>query len=98
MKDALINLDNSKRFRILKKCIFTFQSGAGVSGAYNEVTLPFEYYRKLNIPIDYSSTTGAIAEVKSNNIFWIMGAASSNHDDKVTLEGEVVSVTWIRRD
>jgi len=32
-----------------------------------------EFYKKINIDMDWDSTTGAITEIKSNNIFIIAG-------------------------
>lgn len=85
LSTALLNLDNSQRFRILKKIRVTFQPGAGVSTAYNSMYKQVEFYKKLNIPIDYSSTTGAITEIRSNNIFLLAGSDGS--DDTVTVAG-----------
>jgi len=82
--DNMINLSNSDRFKILKKWKFHFQSQAGVSGAYQQVTKPLEYYKKCNIPMQWSSTTGAITEIRSNNIFLMAGGFD---DDLVTFSG-----------
>jgi len=78
MSTALINLDNSQRFRILKKIKVEFQPGAGVSAAYNEVRKCVDVYMKLNVPLEFSSTTGAITELRSNNIFLLAGGDGSN--------------------
>lgn len=77
---CLHNLENSKRFVILKKLKHTFTSPAGVSTAYNDVTWPFEFFLKCNIPLDFSSTTGAITELRSNNIFLIAGSDTRSDD------------------
>jgi len=81
------NLANSGRFVVLKKWVGTFNSGAGVSTAYNPVTKHIDWYKKCNIPIEYSSTTGAITEIRSNNIFLIAGAYNS--DDTIGVVGNV---------
>ena len=83
---ALLNLDNSQRFRILKKIYVNCQPQAGVSTAFNGVGQQVECYKKLNIPIDYSSTTGAITEIRSNNIFLLAGT-DGNSDDNMTVAG-----------
>lgn len=83
---ALLNLDNSQRFKILKKLKMTFNPGAGVTTAYNNVNVDKECYMKLNVPMDYSSTTGAITEIRSNNIFLLAGSDTTS-DDTVTLDG-----------
>lgn len=86
MSTGLLNLDNSQRFRILKKLKMTFNPGAGVTTAYNNVNVDKECFLKLNIPIDYSSTTGAITEIRSNNIFLLAGTDTTS-DDTVVLDG-----------
>ncbi len=67
------NLANSGRFvKLLDKnvdlnVLALGSDGAGVisSGAVNK---SFTFYKKCNIPIEFSSTTGAITEIRSNNI------------------------------
>jgi len=83
---ALHNLANSKRFRILKKWRYTFTPPSGVTTAYNNVNKPFDFFKKVNISMEYSSTTGAIGEIKSNNIF-LMAGTDSLSDDTVTFAG-----------
>jgi len=82
MNTALHNLSNSERFLVLKKFKMQFNAGAGSTTAYSNVTKHYEFYKKCNIPMEFSSTTGAITEIKSNNIFWIWGCDSL--DDQVT--------------
>jgi len=82
---AMVNLANSERFVTLKKWVFDQQSMAGVSAAYAAVVEHFEYFHKCNIPLEFSSTTGALTEIKSNNIFLIAGTAAE--DDKTTVLG-----------
>jgi len=81
---ALINLANSERFVILKKWVWSFNSSAGVTTAYNNTRREFEYYRRCNIPIEFSSTTGAITEIKSNNLFLLAGAVGGDDTSGVT--------------
>jgi len=85
MSTNLLNLNNSGRFRIMKKWIISFNSGAGVTTAYNNVVQQIEFYKKCNIKMDWSSTTGAITEIRSNNIFLCAGAAPS--DDLISFTG-----------
>lgn len=82
---ALLNLDNNQRFVILKKWQWVMQPGAGATAAYNNSCKNIEWYKKCNIPIEYSSTTGAITEIRSNNIF--LCAGSNPADDLVTFTG-----------
>lgn len=82
---CLRNLSNSERFVILKKWMWTFNSPAGVTTAYNNVRRLFSFYKPCNIPLEFSSTTGAITELKTNNVFLMAG--SDNVDDLVTFHG-----------
>jgi len=82
---ALVNLDNSQRFRILKKWHWNFGVTAGVAAAYSARSHSVDYYKKCDIPIEYSSTTGALTEIRSNNLFLICGSLGG--DDSVTLSG-----------
>lgn len=87
LSTALINLDNSQRFRILKKFQIHLESNAGVTTAYNSTSRILEFYKKCHIPIDYSSTTGAISEIRSNNIFMLAGTDGT--DDVAAVTGTV---------
>lgn len=86
MSGAMVNLANSERFIILKKFKIYFTAPSGVSGAYNNIDRHIEYYKRCNIPIEFSSTTGAITEIKSNNIFLLAGTDQSG-DDLVGVAG-----------
>lgn len=78
---AMINLSNSKRFRILKRFVSPAHFGAADSGDANAIIpreYPIDYFKKCNIPIEFSSTTGAITEIASNNVFVCRGGTSNN--------------------
>jgi len=87
LNSALTNLENSDRFQILKKFAWSFTGQAGAAAAVQTVSKNMEYYKKVNIPIEYdsSASTGAIGTIRSNNVFLIAG--SSVLDDIVTLTG-----------
>jgi len=85
LSTAMLNLNNSGRFRILKKIAMKFVSQAGVTTAYNDNVQQVEFYKRCNIPMDWSSTTGAITEIRSNNVFLCAGAAQA--DDLVAFAG-----------
>ncbi len=68
------NLANKSRFRTLHDKIYNLVSPSG-SGRGATDTLAFgedmtsdALYKKVNIPIEFDSTTGAITEIRSNNI------------------------------
>lgn len=83
-------LANSSRFVILKRWDWTQNPSAGATTAYNLNKRNFSYFRKCNIPIEFSSTTGVITEIRSNNIFVVGGSDNvAIDDDTVTFQ-----VTW----
>jgi len=88
MGSAFINLANSERFIILKKFIVSFNPGAGASGSASSVKRPYSWYSKYNIPLEFSSTTGAITEIRSNNVFLLAGIDGAQ-DDSITVTGAV---------
>lgn len=71
---CLRNLDFGKRFKILKSLKWTL--------AANDAALPrvedFEVFIKMNLPVVYSGATGAIAEIKENNIVVVWGSDKGN--------------------
>lgn len=76
---SLRNLDNNKRFKILKVVKFNLNAQVGVIGtAAAYAKRDFDMYIKLNMPIIYSSTTGAIGEIKQNNIMVFIGANTAD--------------------
>jgi len=80
----MLNLANSSRFRILKRWIHKFNTGGGIQTAFASVAHQIEFYKRCNIPLEFSSTTGAITEIKSNNLFLMAG---SSEDDLVNMSG-----------
>lgn len=84
---AMLNLNNSGRFRIIKKFYLNFEPGAGATTAYNTMHKNIDWYKRCNIKVDWNSTAGAITEIRSNNIFLLAGAAGTAADDTITVEG-----------
>lgn len=84
--EAMHNLSNSNRFVVLKKWKHFFTPSAGVATALNNVAWPIEVYKKCNIPIEYSSTTGSITEIRSNNISLFAGT-DGRSDDTIQVFG-----------
>lgn len=93
---SALNLSNSQRFVILKRWVgvlnaTTSSTTTSDNWATSGNTLityfggyeTFEYYSKLDIPLEFSSTTGAITELRSNNIFI---AWASEEDDVVDVQ------------
>lgn len=84
---AMHNLSNSQRFKVLKVFKYSFNPQAGVSTAWANITRNFSYYKKCNIPLEFSSTTGAITEIRSNNLFLIAGTEFAAMDDLIGVSG-----------
>jgi len=83
--DCLPNLNNEGRFRVLKKWYWVFKPTAGVSAAYNHDRKHINFYKRCNIALEFSSSTGALTELRSNNIF--LATASTGGDDLVSISG-----------
>lgn len=66
------NLANKSRFRILcdKKLTINAQGATATAGAYTygEQRKGFNLYLRCNLPLEFDNTTGAITELRSNNI------------------------------
>lgn len=89
LRQAMPNVFNSKRFKILKRWSQSFnveQSESTIFSPSNKV-YPFSYYKRVSIPINYTSTTGAVTEITENNLFLVCG--SWNADDKINLDYQV---------
>lgn len=76
---AFMNLSNSNRFKILKKFAVPLNSTAGdVSTQVAAVSKTIKWYKKCSIPLEFSGTTGAVTEIRSNNIFFVTAELSAN--------------------
>ncbi len=66
------NLANSGRFKVLMDrqvdCHSPAGAGQNASHIFTENIYSGAFYKKCMIPIEFSSTTGAIGEIRSNNI------------------------------
>ncbi len=74
------NLANSGRFRVLMDRNHTMASpsglGNGTTNFFGENREDFTFFKKCNIPIEFNNTTGAITEIRSNNIGVILVSES----------------------
>ncbi len=73
------NLSNSGRFRILYDRVMSKQQDGSIAGPVtNEWEVNGSFFKKVSIPIEFSAATGAIGEIRSNNIgVLILGGANS---------------------
>lgn len=71
--NSFYNLSNSGRFMVLMDKKFTFvptgvgQTAAGTFTTYFQ-TRNWNFSKRCNIPVEFSATTGAMTEIRSNNI------------------------------
>ncbi len=76
---------NSRRFKILVDKKFTFNSAviaAGGDAVVNSANVHqdklLNIYKKCSYPIEYAATTGALTEIRSNNIGLMIFARVGN--------------------
>ncbi len=66
------NLSNKNRFRTLMDRTYAINAeaggGDGTTEDYAATTITDSFYKKVNLPIEFNSTAGAITEISSNNI------------------------------
>ncbi len=83
------NLANVGRFTILMDREYELSSrsgaGNGTANDYGEDRIIDSFFKKCNIPIEYDSTTGAITEMRTNNIGVLLLSAGGlvNFDSKM---------------
>lgn len=75
---CLRNLNNAKRFKILHKEVVSPAKSGLADDATSTLSWPIEFNIPCDILMDWNSTTGAITEITSNNIFILAGAASAS--------------------
>jgi len=83
---TFVALNNSGRFKILKKWRIAFNTGAGVATAFAAVTKHIDWFKRCDIRVDWSGTTGAITEIRSNNLVLYAGSGGLS-DDGIALDG-----------
>lgn len=84
------NMDNIDRFKILKDKYFNMNGNIGVANtSQTPVVKEFKMNHKCRARIDYSSTAGAITELKSNNFFLIVIS-----ENGLSIVGATARVYW----
>lgn len=85
---ALPNVPNAYRFKILKTIPLNFNATAGVTTAYNNMAILVDEYISFKKPvwIRYTASSGAITDVTGNNFFLLAGGFVSG-DDIVSFVG-----------
>ncbi len=62
------NLSNNQRFMVLKDWYGAMNKTADIGTNINSTQRVLTYFKNCNIPVEFSSTTGAIGEIRSNNL------------------------------
>lgn len=77
---ALPLVNNQYRFKTLGKIVIPLNSQAGVTTAYNNQSMPVEWYKSFKTPIEvrFNGNAGTVADVTTNNIHLIAGAADAD--------------------
>lgn len=71
------NVENGARFKILKHFVFRMNADAGVAAAFGGDFQQQECFLQCNIPVTYNAATGAITEIKTNNLFFVYGSTAA---------------------
>lgn len=83
------NLANKDRFKILSDKVVDISATAGAYTGTNDTWgdrgVTRSVYLKLNQPVEFSSTTGVISEIRSNNI----GILAVTDAGRIKLEGRI---------
>ncbi len=86
------NLANKSRFRTLMDRTYTLNAQAGGGdGTANDANIEIitdSFFKKVNLPIEFDSTAGAITEIRSNNLGVLMisrGGTLSDFESKIRL-------------
>lgn len=73
------NLDNRKRFKILKDKLFILLPTSGSNSSGGPQAVNFKFYRKLNAKTEYKGTTAAITSIATGAIYLVcLAQAAAN--------------------
>ncbi len=86
---AYRNLENISRFTVLHDRLYDMVSTGSGSGLdeFSPSVTTIQYFKKCNIPIEYSGVTGNLGEIKSNNIGMLVVPRFDNTIAGVTVQG-----------
>ncbi len=88
---SFLNLANRTRFRVLWDGTFKLCSPAGgpastTTTTYGEDLALIEYHKNGNWPLEFDNTTGAVTEIRSNNLVFVTQAAGVDGNIITTLQ------------
>ncbi len=80
------DLDNPTRFTVIWDKVFSLNArtavGNGTNNIWADLVRNIRYYKRFNIPVIFSGTTGAITEIKQNNL--MLWAVSKHGGTRMT--------------
>lgn len=83
------NLANRSRFRVLYDKIVTIQCPGAAGNTTTDTTLAksayFSWYKKCNIPLEFSGSNGNLTELRSNNI----GVLVASKNGLCNIDGDI---------
>lgn len=81
------NLANSGRFKTLHDELYKIESKSGTNAVASQDFHQCEFHKNMKLPLEFDNTTGAITEIKSNNIlvlaFTLNGLATVGYRARV---------------
>lgn len=69
------NIANRQRFQFLKEWSW---KAVPQTAATQKVSKRVKFYKRMNLPVEYGGTTGALGEIKSNNLFMMFTCCKQN--------------------
>jgi hypothetical protein len=93
--NAFRKLEQGKRYRFLKDEIITITPQFSAGGAIFKKPIEYHHEFKKPLPIEYSSTTGALNEIRTNNILVaFMADANSSSAGKVQVQSLLCRIRY----
>lgn len=81
--NVMRNMANTQRFKVLKQWRGVMNASASNGAVGLERVKSIKWFKKCRIPVEYSSTTGALTEIKSNNLV-LVGCAWPQNECIIT--------------
>lgn len=75
--EELLNMDNTQRFRVLRRAVYQFETKT-LSAGTNPIPQAclVDLWIPCNMRVVYSAATGTISEIRDNNIFLAYGSST----------------------
>lgn len=88
---AVPYIANRQRFSILWESDWNFFPKMSTNGGeIQKVAKKIRMYKRMNLPVEYGGTTGALGEIKSNNLLLVFASSKTNgatHEPYTLIDG-----------